>query len=156
LGGGLSGVSDDLRIEEASEADDEVVRAISHLIAQLSRSAAPATAAEVREIVRAPASRLLIARDSSGTAVGMLTLVLFRIPTGIRARIEDVVVDEQARGMGLGEALTAAALRLARQAGARTVDLTSRPSREAANRLYLKMGFRPRDSTVYRFEIADE
>lgn len=149
-------MNDDTQIEEATEIDDELVRAISHLVGRLSRSATSPTAAEVREIVRAPACRLLVARDTSGSIVGMLTLVLFRIPTGMRARIEDVVVQEDARGLGLGEALISAAVRLARQAGARTVDLTSRPSREAANRLYGKMGFRPRESTVYRFEITNE
>jgi ribosomal protein S18 acetylase RimI-like enzyme len=83
--------------------------------------------------------------------VGTLTLVLFRIPTAMRAWIEDVVVDESARGAGVGEALTLAALERAADAGARTVDLTSRPSREAANRLYTRLGFELRETNVYRW-----
>jgi ribosomal protein S18 acetylase RimI-like enzyme len=97
-----------------------------------------------------------VARDGGGAIAGTLTLVLFRIPTGVRAWIEDVVVDESARGSGLGEALTRAALARAGAAGARTVDLTSRPSREAANRLYRRMGFQPRETNVYRKVLETE
>jgi ribosomal protein S18 acetylase RimI-like enzyme len=82
--------------------------------------------------------------------VGMLTLVAFEIPTGLRALIEDVVVDDAVRGSGAGSALVAAALAYASSLGARTVDLTSRPHREAANRLYLRMGFETRATNVYR------
>jgi ribosomal protein S18 acetylase RimI-like enzyme len=85
--------------------------------------------------------------------VGMLTLVTFAIPTGIRAIIEDVVVDERYRGQGVAQALTREALVRADAAGARTVDLTSRPSREEANRLYQKLGFQKRDSNVYRYTL---
>ena len=90
---------------------------------------------------------------ADGAIVGSLTLVLVRIPTGLRAIIEDVVVDEQCRGQGVGRALNEAALELARDAGAVTVDLTSRPSREAANRLYLSLGFEVRDTNVYRYKL---
>ena len=85
--------------------------------------------------------------------MGMLTLVTFRLPTGVRAWVEDVVVDSAARGQGVGEALTQAAIELAAARGAQTVDLTSRPSREAANRLYRRMGFEPRETNVYRFQL---
>jgi ribosomal protein S18 acetylase RimI-like enzyme len=83
----------------------------------------------------------------------MLTLAVFRIPTGVRAWIEDVVVDENQRGRGVGEALTQAALELASARGARTVDLTSRPSRDIANRLYKRMGFELRETNVYRRKL---
>ncbi len=96
---------------------------------------------------------VLLAVRQSGRLVGMLTLVIFAIPTGIRAIIEDVVVDERYRGQGVAQALTREALGLAEAAGARTVDLTSRPSREAANRLYQKLGFQKRDSNVYRYTL---
>ena len=89
-----------------------------------------------------------------GEILGTLTLVTFPIPTGLRAWIEDVVVDEAARGRGVGAALTQEAVRLAHEAGARTVDLTSRPSREAANRLYERLGFQMRDSKVYRLTTS--
>ncbi|MDP8992096.1 MAG: GNAT family N-acetyltransferase [Actinomycetota bacterium] len=125
---------------------------MARLVPQLSRSSPPPGPRVLEEMVSAPGTRLLIARLGVGEPiVGTLTLVLFRIPTGMRAWIEDVVVDESARGRGTGEALTRAAIRLAAEAGARTVDLTSRPSREAANRLYRRLGFRPRDTNVYRY-----
>jgi ribosomal protein S18 acetylase RimI-like enzyme len=91
--------------------------------------------------------------DRGGQIVGSLTLVVFRIPTGVRAWIEDVVVDAAARGRGVGQALNQAALDRARAAGATTVDLTSRPSREAANRLYRRLGFAERTTNVYRYDL---
>jgi ribosomal protein S18 acetylase RimI-like enzyme len=143
-----------VRVEEARAVDDELVDAFARLIPQLSRSNPPPTKAELDEIARSQASRLLVALDDTGAIVGSLTLVLFRIPTAIRAWIEDVVVDESARGRGVGEALNREALRVAADAGARTVDLTSRPSREAANRLYQRLGFKERDTNVYRIELG--
>jgi ribosomal protein S18 acetylase RimI-like enzyme len=130
---------------------DEVVKAFGRLLPQLSRSAPALDAAALRALVGWQGNRLLIARVD-GDIVGTLTLVTFPIPTGLRAWIEDVVVDEAARGYGVGAALTQAAVRLARTDGARTVDLTSRPSRDAANRLYERLGFHLRDSKVYRLD----
>jgi ribosomal protein S18 acetylase RimI-like enzyme len=140
------------RIEEAATASEELLAAVGALVRQLSSSAPAPDAQRLREIVSSPASRLLLARDEAGNIVGMLTLALFPIPTGVRAWIEDVVVDEGARGRGIASELTHAALRLAAQHGARTVDLTSRPDREAANRLYARLGFRRRETNVYRYE----
>ena len=142
-----------VRVEEARAVDDELVDAFVRLVPQLSRSNSPPTEAELAEIARSEATHLLVARDDGGTIVGSLTLVLFRIPTAMRAWIEDVVVDERARGQGVGEALNREALRVAADAGAKTVDLTSRPSREAANRLYQRLGFKQRDTNVYRIEL---
>jgi ribosomal protein S18 acetylase RimI-like enzyme len=104
------------------------------------------------EIIGSPASVLFVARVD-GRIVGSLTLAIFRIPTGVRAWIEDVVVDGSARGHGVGEALNLAALHEAKIRNAVTVDLTSRPSREAANRLYQKLGFVQRDTNVYRYTL---
>jgi ribosomal protein S18 acetylase RimI-like enzyme len=136
-------------IEVVTVISDDVVRAFGRLLPQLSRSAPPLDARALRALVAWPGNRLLLARVD-GEIVGALTLVVFPIPTGLRAWIEDVVVDEAARGHGVGAALTREAVRLARSDGARTVDLTSRPSREAANRLYERLGFELRDSKVYR------
>lgn len=139
-------------IEEATEATAEVVAAVQRLVPQLSATAPVPHGREVEAIVASPATVLLLARDEgSHEIVGMLTLALFRIPTGVRAWIEDVVVDQAAGRRGIGTALTKEALRRAEAAGARTVDLTSRPSREAANRLYQKAGFERRDTNVYRW-----
>jgi ribosomal protein S18 acetylase RimI-like enzyme len=140
-------------VEPAQEVTPELVDAFARLVPQLSRSAPPPGKEELEEMVAAPGTSLLVARGDDGTVLGSLTLVVFRIPTGMRAWIEDVVVDESARGQGVGEALNRRAIEFAREAGARTVDLTSRPSREAANRLYQRLGFQPRDTNVYRYEI---
>jgi ribosomal protein S18 acetylase RimI-like enzyme len=135
----------------ATEVDDELVAAFDRLIPQLSSSSPPPTPEVLAEIIGSPATDLLVARGDDGHIVGSLTLVLFRIPTGLRAWIEDVVVDGEARGQGVGEALNLYAIDVAAERGARTVDLTSRPSREAANRLYQRIGFEKRESNVYRF-----
>jgi ribosomal protein S18 acetylase RimI-like enzyme len=141
-------------VEEITEVTAEVIEAVGRLVPQLSRSARVPTDAEVAEIVRSPATVLLAARSAGdgGRIVGLLTLALFRIPTGVRAWIEDVVVEESERGKGVGEALILESVRRAAAAGARTVDLTSRPSREAANRLYRRLGFAARETNVYRYE----
>lgn len=139
-----------VEIYEADEVDDELVEAMARLVPQLSSSNPPPLKAALQEIVDSDAVRLMIARDERGV-VGTLTLVLFRIPTGVRAWIEDVIVDEGARGSGVGRRLNEAAIELALAAGAVSVDLTSRPSREDANRLYRKIGFEPRETNVYRF-----
>ena len=141
-----------VEVTEATKATADLVEAFERLTPQLSSSNPPPSAEALGAIAASEATRLLVAR-SNGTIVGSLTLVLVRIPTGIRAIIEDVVVDEQVRGQGVGQLLNEAALELARDAGAVTVDLTSRPSREAANRLYLRLGFVIRDTNVYRYTL---
>jgi len=145
--------SGEIEVVAASGVDEELIAAFNRLVPQLSRSAAVPTPELIREIVEAQASTVLIARDGrdKGRIVGLLTLVVFRIPTGVRAWIEDVVVDEAVRGRGVGEALSREAVRRAIELGARTVELTSRTSREAANRLYQRLGFVRRDSNVYRY-----
>ena len=145
-----------VRVDAAAAATDELLAACHRLVPQLSSSSSPLTMAQLREIVDSPATVVFVARDGAalgGTILGVLTLAVFRIPTGVRAWIEDVVVDGGARGRGVGEALNRAALDEARRRGAKTVDLTSRPSREEANRLYRRIGFAPRDTNVYRFEL---
>lgn len=137
-------------VHEATEVDDELVEAFVRLIPQLSSSSAPTSRDELAAITASEASILFVARDDRGRIVGSLTLAVFRIPTGVRAWIEDVVVDDAARGAGIGESLVDAAVERARSFGAKTVDLTSRPSREAANRLYVRLGFEDRSTNVYR------
>ena len=132
--------------------DDDLVAAFARLIPQLSKSSPPPSREVLEEIVASDATHLLVARDEAGRVLGSLTLVLFRIPTGLRAWIEDVVVDGEARGQGVGEALNRYAIDVAAERGARSVDLTSRPSREAANRLYRRLGFEPRETNVYRYQ----
>lgn len=139
-------------VEQATIANAELIEAFQRLIPQLSSSNPPPTQEELAEIISAPSTVLFIARLDEHI-VGTLTLATFRIPTGIRAWIEDVVVDSAARGHGVGEALNQAAILEAHHRGAITVDLTSRPSREAANRLYQRIGFVARDTNVYRYNV---
>ena len=143
----------DVTVEEAIVADPELLSAIRRLLPQLSRSAPPPEAYELETMTSSPATQLLIARLPDGSIVGTLTLAIFRIPSGVRAWIEDVIVDDEARGHGVGRALCDEAIRRARLAGARTVDLTSSPTREAANRLYVRLGFDLRETNVYRFSL---
>ena len=142
-----------LRVERVVVADAALVAAVRRLIPQLSETAQPPEAYDLESIVTSPATTMLVARDDDRRIVGMLTLALFRLPSGVRAWIEDVVVDENARGLGIGEALTTAAVNEARGRGVRSIDLTSRPSREVANALYRKLGFERRETNVYRFFI---
>jgi ribosomal protein S18 acetylase RimI-like enzyme len=137
-------------IEQVVVADGEVVAAVRRLLPQLSDNASEPEANDVETVVNAPATTLFVARDDGGRIVGMLTLAAFRLPSGVRAWIEDVVVDEDARRSGAGRALVDAAVELARETGATNVDLTSRPSRESARRLYETMGFEERSTTVFR------
>jgi ribosomal protein S18 acetylase RimI-like enzyme len=141
----------EVTVAEATQVTPELVEAFGRLVPQLSASSPPPTAAELELLVAAPASVLLMARTGDGAVVGSLTLALFRVPTGVRAWIEDVVVDEAARGAGAASALVKEALRRAAAEGAKSVDLTSRPSRQAANRLYVRLGFEARQTNVYRY-----
>ncbi|MFM9083726.1 MAG: GNAT family N-acetyltransferase [Actinomycetota bacterium] len=142
-------------VEIARLVDDELVDAFAVLIPQLSSSNPAPGMDELARIIESETTVLFIARVD-GRIAGALTLAVFRIPTGVRAWIEDVVVDSAARGHGVGEALNKAAIGEARSRGAVTVDLTSRPSREAANRLYQRLGFAARDTNVYRFSVRPE
>jgi ribosomal protein S18 acetylase RimI-like enzyme len=141
-----------IKIEIAASVDSELIEAFQRLTPQLSSSNSGPTKDQLEAIVSSCASKLLVARFEN-RIVGSLTLVTFPIPTGIRAWIEDVVVDSDARGKGVGEALNVFALAEAKRQGAITVDLTSRPSREAANRLYQRLGFKARETNVYRFTL---
>ncbi|MFL3012147.1 MAG: GNAT family N-acetyltransferase [Acidimicrobiales bacterium] len=141
-----------IEIHEIVKVDDELIAAMNRLIPQLSNSNPPPDRSALEEIVASDSS-ILIAAFIDGAIVGSLTLITFSIPTGKRAWIEDVVVDENYRNTGIGEALNQEAINIARRLGAKTVDLTSRPSREAANRLYSRLGFVQRKTNIYRFEI---
>ncbi|HEY7325089.1 MAG TPA: GNAT family N-acetyltransferase [Streptosporangiaceae bacterium] len=141
-----------ITIEELREVTDEVVDAFAKLLPQLSSSAKPLDAAMIKDLVASSAVTVLLARDE-GKIIGSLSLVVFRIPTGVRAWVEDVVVDTAAGRQGTGTALVTAAVERARAAGARTVDLTTRPARVAAGNLYERAGFTQRDTRVFRYSF---
>ncbi len=138
-------------VEIATEASEELREALARLLPQLS-SSPPPDAEQLAVLIDDPGSVVFVAR-LHGTIVGSLTLVLYRIPTGLKAWIEDVVVDEAARGHGVGELLNRAALDEAKARGVKGVSLTSRPTREAANRLYQRIGFTSRQTNVYRYDF---
>jgi ribosomal protein S18 acetylase RimI-like enzyme len=141
-------------ITQASAADAEVLaEALVRLVPQLSTSNPPPALDAVRAMLEHEAITQFLARDEDGTIVGVSTLAVFPIPTGRRAWVEDVIVDDAVNGQGIGRMLTDAMLERARELGCKTVDLTSRPSREAANHLYKKVGFEPRDTNVYRYDL---
>lgn len=144
-----------VKVEIVTDASPALTEALERLIPQLSRSNPPPTPEELAEILASPATDLFVATDDDGAILGVATLATFRIPTGLRSWIEDVVVDEAASGRGVGTALTEAMLTRARELGCVTVDLTSRPSREAANHLYRKVGFTVRETNVYRYDLRD-
>jgi ribosomal protein S18 acetylase RimI-like enzyme len=151
----------DVQITVLADVTDDVVAAFGRLLPQLSgRSgqngqAGPIDPAALRRVLDCPANTVLVARSGAGI-VGTLTLVTVPTMTGVRAHVEDVVVDAATRGRGVGAALITAAVELARGAGADSVELTSRPSRHAANRLYRRLGFQPRDTNVYRYLLVTE
>ncbi len=140
-------------IRPVTEVTESLTDAYRVLIPQLSSSSNPPTGEALQRIIESDSAQILIAEDDNGEILGTMTLIIFQIPTGIRAWIEDVVVDSSARGKGIGKKLNLAALELAKQAGAKTVDLTSRPARQEANQLYRSIGFAERETNVYRFSF---
>lgn len=144
-----------MTVEILRQADAETVSALSNLIPQLSSSTGEFSEADVTRLLSQPGVFVFAYRTQSGGPIlGTLTLATFEIPTGVRGWVEDVVVDEQARGHGAGQQLVEAALAKATEIGCRTVDLTTRPVREAANRLYVRCGFEPRETNIYRYTPA--
>src|SRR5436190_16713688 len=144
-----------MRIERITHADEALVATVAGLLPQLAPHRAPPDLDALRELVANRGTHLLVARETHDV-LGMLTLVLFRVPTGLRGLIHDVVVDGSARGRGIGEALTREALAIASDSRADSVELTTRPEREAANRLYLRLGFERRNTNAYVWRPAGE
>lgn len=141
-------------VEAARVVTPELVVALNALLPQLTDAPSTVTEADVAAILATPGASLLVARDDDGRIVGTATLSTYRTPTRRRAHLDDVVVDAGARGLGVGAALTAEAIALARALGAEQIDLTSTPDREAANRLYQRLGFKRRETNVYRLPLS--
>ena len=142
-----------MQIDVATQADKELYDAFQRLVPQLTNNNPPPSLDDLADLVRDSSSTLMIARDDHGKIVGALTLTVYRVPTGIRSIIEDVIVDNSARGQGIGEALMKYAIDLAREKGAKNISLTSNPMREAANRLYLRVGFKKRETNAYQIKL---
>jgi ribosomal protein S18 acetylase RimI-like enzyme len=142
-----------MQIDVVTTADDELFQAFQRLVPQLTNNNPPPSLNDLADLVRDPPSTLMVARDNHGKIVGALTLTIYRVPTGIRSIIEDVIVDSSARGQGIGDALMKYAIKLAREKGAQNISLTSNPMREAANRLYLRVGFKKRETNAYQLKL---
>jgi ribosomal protein S18 acetylase RimI-like enzyme len=142
-----------MRVEIFDGQAEELAAAFEYLVPQLSRSNPGPAVDFVQTMLDSDAITQFVARDDHERIVGVATLVIFPIPTAWRAWIEDVIVDQSLNGRGIGSSLTRAMVDHAREAGCKTVDLTSRPKREAANHMYRKLGFVERDTNVYRFGL---
>ena len=138
-----------MQIEVAARADDELYEAFQRLVPQMTQNNPPPTREELAAPIQEPSSTPLLARAGGGEVIGALTLAVYRVPTGVRSIIEDVIVDMSARRQGVGEALMQAAIRIAREKGAQKIALSSNPMRAAANNLYVKLGFKKRETNAY-------
>jgi len=142
-----------MEIVEITEYSDDFLEAINALLPQLSPTSKPLREEDLKKIIKSNCAKLFFAVENK-QSLGTLTLVMFKIPTGTRAWIEDIVVDRKSRGRGIGKRLIKHVIQLAKQSGAITVDLTSHPSRKTANALYKKAGFKTRATNVYRYKIS--
>lgn len=145
----------DISIKEIQKLTKEIYNEIKNLLAQLTSAEISLTQRDLERIIASQNSIIFVAMDkkTNEKIVGILTLVIIDIPTGMLARIEDVVVDKDVRGMGIGETITTAAIQKAKELGITKIDLTSNPKREAANRLYQRLGFKERVTNIYRYEV---
>lgn len=142
-----------MRVDIVTEADDELYEAFQRLVPQLTNNNPPPTLNDLSALVRDSSTTLMVARSDQGKIIGALALAVYPMPTGIRSIIEDVIVDSSVRGQGVGEALMIRAIELAKQKGAGNISLTSNPMREAANRLYLRVGFKRRETNAYMMKL---
>jgi ribosomal protein S18 acetylase RimI-like enzyme len=142
-----------MQINIVTQADEELYQAFQRLVPQLTDNNPPPSLNDLADLVRDASSTLMVARADNNQIVGALTLTVYRVPTGIRSIIEDVIVDTSARGQGIGDALMKYAINLAREKGAQNISLTSNPMREAANRLYLRVGFKKRETNAYQYKF---
>ena len=142
-----------MRVDVVTKADDELYEAFQRLVPQLTNNNPPPSLNDLAALVRDASSTLMVARNEKNEIIGALTLTVYRVPTGIRSIIEDVIVDNSARGQGIGEALMLRAIEIAKEKGASNISLTSNPLREAANRLYLRVGFKKRETNAYQMKL---
>ncbi len=142
-----------MQLEIVTKADEEIYEAFQRLVPQLTDNNPPPSLNDLADLVRDTSSTLIIARNDNNDIVGALTLAVYRVPTGIRSVIEDVIVDISTRGEGVGEALMLRAIELAREKGAGNISLTSNPMRVAANKLYLRVGFMKRETNAYQMKL---
>lgn len=142
-----------MNIVEITRYSEEVLESLNNLLPQLLPSASLLSKADLVKIIQSESCHLLMA-EKNGQYYGSLTLTIVKIPTGLKAWIEDVVVNVNIRGKGVGRLLIEYAVGLAEERGAQTIDVTSRPFRKSANKLYKRVGFDLRETNVYRLKIT--
>ena len=142
-----------MQVDVITKVDDELYEAFQRLVPQLTNNNPPPSLNDLTALVRDSSSTLMVARNEKNEIIGALTLTVYRVPTGIRSIIEDVIVDNSARGQGVGEALMLRAIEIAKEKGASNISLTSNPLREAANRVYLRVGFKKRETNAYQMKL---
>jgi ribosomal protein S18 acetylase RimI-like enzyme len=142
-----------MQIDIVTQADEVLYNAFQRLVPQLTNNNLPPSLNDLMALVRDPSSMLMVARNEAGEIVGALSLTVYRVPTGMRSIVEDVIVDNSVRGQGIGEALIYRAIEVAREKGASNISLTCNPMREAANRLYQRMGFKKRETNAYQINL---
>ncbi len=142
-----------MQIDIVTRADEELYSAFQRLVPQLTNNNPPPSLNDLAALVRDSSSTLMVARNDHGEIVGALSLTVYRVPTGVRSIIEDVIVANSARGQGIGEALMKRAIEIAREKGASNISLNCNPMRESANRLYQRMGFKKRETNAYQYKL---
>lgn len=144
-----------MKIKIVTEVTDELVITLEKLMSLLTGRDEKISTESIESIVSASNTHLFVAVGEDNRIHGTLTLIIYTIPTRKKAYIEDVVVDLAAQGLGLGEKLLAAAIQKAKEEQVACIELTSRPFRIPANKLYQKMGFKIRETNCYQLTISE-
>ena len=142
-----------IEIKRVESIDPELLEGIQNLFPQLTQFSPIPDEDQLRQIINSDSTTIWVAKDNDQTILGMLNLTIYRTTTGVHAWIEDVVVDQAARRQGIAARMTLAAIDHSRNKGAKAINLTSRPAREAANLLYLKLGFTKVETNLYRMKL---
>ena len=143
-----------LKIKKITRFSQKIYKAVLKLLPQLAPASELPSEDYIKGILRSKNTHFIIAELDNKDIIGILTIAVYNIPTGTKFWIEDVVVDETHRGKGYGKELMLYAIGFARSAGAKSIELTSRPSRIAANQLYKDLGFELRETNVYRYNLG--
>lgn len=144
----------EIYIEKVKNYSIELTEAINKLLRQLDESASFLTKEDVKSMIASPVNSLFVARRKNNKEiVGMLTLIVYRIPVGKKGWLEDLVIDKVYRNKGIATKLIHYAIGNAKANGVLYVNFTSRPEKKDANRLYRRLGFEKRNTNVYRIEL---
>ncbi|MDL2238752.1 GNAT family N-acetyltransferase [Bacteroidales bacterium OttesenSCG-928-K03] len=141
-----------MRIKQLTTLSGEILNKINNLLPILSDNVRTLKHEELEEMINDKNTVIFIAEEDEDI-VGMLVFIIYKLPSGVKAWIEDVIVKEEQQGRGIGRMLVETAIEYAKKLNIKKIDLTSSPFRIAANILYPKLGFKKRDTNVYRLEL---